>query len=73
LTYNQGYGSGDVYGLAAYDNVWLVDSPISTNFAMLFATYESSFSDINNTFDGIMGISNDPSFINIFQTSYRSG
>ncbi|CAD8160934.1 unnamed protein product [Paramecium pentaurelia] len=71
-TYYQAYGSGECSGYVATDIVNIQDTVINTTFAMMFATMEQGFA-FPTVMDGIMGISNNQSFTNIFQTSFNAG
>ncbi|CAD8073695.1 unnamed protein product [Paramecium sonneborni] len=70
--YYQAYGSGECSGYVASDIVNIQNTVINTTFTMMFATMEQGFS-FPTIMDGIMGISNNQSFTNIFQASFKAG
>jgi hypothetical protein len=60
------YSPGTVNGELAYDLVSVGESP-KINFEMLFATKEKGF---GTTSDGIMGLSNNLKYYNLFDVGY---
>ncbi|KAM3145123.1 hypothetical protein pb186bvf_002798 [Paramecium bursaria] len=66
------YDEAECSGLIASDAVSLIGSQINETFLMMFATYESGF-PFSDQCSGIMGLSNNQSFMNIFQDSYQNG